>query len=753
MQQRTRSGASVRNTLRHGILTTPALCLLAAGAQSQDTETASGAIINEVVVTAQRRSESIQDVPIAITAVSADTLQDQNVKGVEGYFALTPNVSFRTEGSRDRKELSMRGVSNQLNPYSGVRPATYAFYIDEFNVVAGTSNPQIVDLERIEVLRGPQGTYFGRNAVGGAINVITRKPTDEWYGEIGLDYSSHDTRRAQGVINVPIAEGVLALRASGQIESSDGWIENVNPTGGGNEYDYNTGRVQARLTPNDRLTWDFTYSYSDEETGMRVGVPTGFITATWRSVYYGNAPGDIADPDGVGFYPDNTDRVNFNRPQSVGSQYEWVSSRAVYEFDDVSLTAVVGRIESELFNYGDVDGGSHDFYYEDLLLERSSTSGELRLQSLGSKTLEWSIGAAIGEDTGDLDQSTYHGAESPQGFPEGFEVTGSDSKTTSKYWAVFGQATWRFADHWHLVLGGRYSYEEVDTYAVTRSNTIQTGINDRTVDFDDFSPRFTLGWEPAPNVLAYVTASRGFKSGGTQTSNNINLSNQFEPEILWNYEAGLKLDLFDRRLRLDGTVFYMDWKDVQQLIRFQYLDEEGNIRAVSGIANAAKATSYGVELSADAAVTERLRLSGQVGYLRAKYDEYPAALIDGLVLDLSGKPLVDAPRWTMGAQAQYTAPLTETFEGFVRAEWNYRDEALSNSYVYRYWEYPFIAPSYHVANLRVGFQSDKLRIVAYAENLFDEDYFTNSYEKAFYSGVQVEPSTRIFGIGLNYKFQ
>jgi iron complex outermembrane receptor protein len=254
-------------------------------------------------------------------------------------------------------------------------------------------------------------------------------------------------------------------------------------------------------------------------------------------------------------------------------------------------------------------------------------------------------------------------------------------------------------------------------------------------------------------VLAYVTASRGFKSGGTQTSNNINLSNQFEPEILWNYEAGLKLDLFDRRLRLDGTVFYMDWKDVQQLIRFQYLDEEGNIRAVSGIANAAKATSYGVELSADAAVTERLRLSGQVGYLRAKYDEYPAALIDGLVLDLSGKPLVDAPRWTMGAQAQYTAPLTETFEGFVRAEWNYRDEALSNSYVYRYWEYPFIAPSYHVANLRVGFQSDKLRIVAYAENLFDEDYFTNSYEKAFYSGVQVEPSTRIFGIGLNYKFQ
>jgi iron complex outermembrane receptor protein len=738
---------------RRGALLVPALYLLAAPAQSQEVAAPAERTIDEVVVTAQRRSESIQDVPIAITAVGAETLENQNVKGVEDYFALTPNVSFRSDGSRDRKDLSMRGISNQLNPYSNVRQATYAFYIDEFNVVAGTSNPQIVDLERIEVLRGPQGTYFGRNAVGGAINVITKKPDNLWYGEIGLEYSSFDTRGGHGVINVPVIDGVLALRASGQIETSDGWIKNINPIGGGNDYDYVTGRVQARFTPNDRLTWDFAYSYSDEETGMRVGVPTGFITATWRSVYYGNAPGDITDPDGVGFYPNNRSRVNFNRPQKVGSQYDYFSTRAVYEFDNVALTAVAGRIESDIFNYGDVDGGSHDFYYEDLLLERSSTSGELRLQSLGQKTFEWSIGASIGEDKGTLDQSTYHGAESPQGMPEGMETTGADSVATSKYWAVFGQATWRFADHWHVVLGGRYSYEEIDTWGVTRSNEVLTGINDRAVDFDDFSPRVTLGWEPSSNVLVYATASRGFKSGGTQTSNNINLTNEFKPEILWNYEAGLKLDLLGRRLRLDGTVFYMDWKDVQQLIRFQYLDENGAIRAVSGIANAAKARSYGAELSADAAVSERLKLSAQVGYLRANYEKYTAALIDGLVLDLSGKPLVDAPRWTLGAQAHYTYPITSTFEGFVRAEWNFRDEALSNAYVYRYYQYPFIAPSYHVTNLRVGVEGAKLRVVAYAENLFDENYFSNSYEKAFYSGVQVEPSRRVFGISMTYKFK
>ncbi len=737
--------------MRYGALVAPALCLLAVPAQSQE---GSGKTIDEVVVTAQRRSESIQDVPIAITAVGAETLRDSNVKGIEDYFALTPNVSFRSDGSRDRKDLSMRGISNQLNPYANVRPATYAFYIDEFNVVAGTSNPQIVDLERIEVLRGPQGTYFGRNAVGGAINVITKKPdSSDWYGEVGLDYSSHDTRGGHAVVNVPVVDGLFALRASGQIEESDGWIDNINPVGGGNDYDYKTARVQARLTPGDNLTWDFAYSYSDEKTGMRVGVPTGFITATWRAVYYGNQQGNITNPDGVGFYPQNDDRVNFNRPQKVGSEYDYASTRAVYEFENVSLTAVVGKISSDVFNYGDVDGGSHDFYYENLLLKRESTSGELRLQSLGTDNIEWSIGASVGEDTGRMRQYTYHGRESPQGRPEGTETTAGESDASSNYWAVFGQATWRFADQWHMVLGGRYSYEEADTFAVSRSNGVLTGINDRTVDFDDFSPRFTLGWEPASNVLAYVTASRGFKSGGTQTSNNINLSNEFKPETLWNYEAGLKLDLLGRRLRLDGTLFYMDWKDVQQLIRFQFLDNTGAIRAVSGIANAAKASTYGAELSADAAVTERFKLSTQIGYLRAKYDDYPAALIDGLVLNLSGKPLVDAPRWTFGVQGQYTMPLSSTLEGFVRTEWNYRDEALGNPYVYRYYQWPFITPSYHVTNLRVGIEGEKLRMVAYAENLFDKDYFLNSYEKAFYSGVQVEPSTRIFGVSVSYKFQ
>jgi iron complex outermembrane receptor protein len=196
----------------------------------------------------------------------------------------------------------------------------------------------------------------------------------------------------------------------------------------------------------------------------------------------------------------------------------------------------------------------------------------------------------------------------------------------------------------------------------------------------------------------------------------------------------------------------MDWSDVQQNILFQYLATDGSIRAVSGIGNAAKASSYGAELSADAAITERFKLSAQVGYLKAKYDDYPNALIDGVVVDVSGKSLINAPRWTLGTQAQYTAPLFADYEGFVRAEWNYRDEVLSSAFALRYEVFPFISPSYNTANLRIGAESQRLRVVAYAENLFDANYYSNAYEKAFYSGVQVEPSTRTFGLSIGYKF-
>jgi iron complex outermembrane receptor protein len=732
-------------TIAVGLVAVPLLAAAPALAQESGLE--------EVTVTAQRRSESLMTVPIAISAITGAAIERQNMQSVEDVLANVPNVSFVSLGSRDRKEISLRGISNQLNPFTDVRSSTYAFYIDEFNVAVGTSNPEILDLERIEVLRGPQGTYFGRNAVGGAINVITKAPTNEWFSEVGVGYGNFATTEAHLIVNAPVIDDKLAIRASGQVRETDGWIKNINPVGGGNDGEFNTARITARFTPNDRLTWDLNYSYTDGEEGMRVGVPTGFLTATWRAVYYQNRPGNVASPDGVGFYPANDDRVNFNRPQRVGSDFDYVSSRLQYDFDAVTLTAVAGRLTSSLFNFGDVDGGSIDAFYEDLKIDRESTSGELRLASRNPQKIEWSVGAIVGQDSGLQDQSTFHGAQSPLGRPNGVEVTGADSDTTTDYWALFAQATWNISDAWKLVVGGRYSEEEVDTLGQTRSNGIITGNNDRAAKFDDFSPRATLSWSPADLGLIYATASKGFKSGGTQTTGTAQLRNEFDPEELWNYELGWKVDLLDRRLRLDVSAFYMDWKDVQQFIRFQFIDQTtGLLRGVTGVDNATSATSKGVEFSVNGVITDNLRVGAQVGYLDAKYGQYTNALIDGSVINASGKRLINAPEWTLGANAEYSRKMFGDNDGFVRAEWIHRSEQLSNTFALRYEVFPFISPSYDVVNLRAGLGNERWNVNLFAENVLDEQFFSAAYEKAFFSGVQVEPSVRNYGIEVRYRF-
>lgn len=722
--------------------------LVASPSQAQGV--AQGVVLEELVVTAQRRSQSIQDVPISVTAIGADAITKQNIQTIEDYFAITPNVSFVNNGSRDRRDLSIRGISNQLGAYDDVRPAAYAFYINEFNVIAGTSNPEILDLERIEVLRGPQGTYFGRNAVGGAINIQTKKPDDEWFGQVGAGYASFNTRRFDAIANVPVVEGLLAFRAAGQIEKTDGSIKNINALGGGNEAEYKTARVIARLTPNERFTWDLTYSYTDEETGMRSGVPTGVLTATWRSLYYQNRPGDIADPDGVGFFPANRSQVNFDRPQKVGSKFQYVSSNMVYNFDAATLTAVAGYLDSKVFNYGDVDGSSHDFFYEDFNLDRDSVSGELRLQSTAEGPIEWSVGAMYGRDSGQTDQATYYGTQNPLGQVPGKTITTFVTDSTSTYHAVFAQGTWHFAERWSVVAGGRYSYEKIDRHLINTSNGVQTNDSRREKSFKDFSPSVTVSVKPTDDSLLYATVSKGFKSGGVQTS-ELSLKNDYAPETLWNYELGAKFELFDRRLRFDGSVFYMDWKNVQQSVRFQYLDG-GKLVSVSGIDNAAKAYTYGAEVNVDALLTPQLRVGATGGWLEAKYDKYEAALIDGAIINASGRRMINAPRWTLSANAEYTVPLFADYAGFVRGEWNYRGESLSSNYALRYPIWPFISPGYHNVNLRLGIENEHLRVIAFAENLFDAKYFSNAYEKAFYSGVQVEPSHRRFGVNLSYKF-
>jgi iron complex outermembrane receptor protein len=723
-----------------------------ANAQTANSADAESDDLFEVIVTSQRRQESLQRVPSAITAVTSEMIEKSNIRGIEQILAQAPNVSFVSNGSRDRKDISIRGVSNQLDPYLDVRPAAYAIYIDEFNVTEGTSNPQVLDLERIEVLRGPQGTYFGRNSTAGAINVTTKRPTNDFGWEASVGASSFSTQTASAIVNVPVVDDKFAFRLSAQKEKSDGNVKNVNAIGGGNDTDYTAARIVGRLTPNEYFSNDTVFSVSRERNGMRAGVPSGYLTATWRNVYYQNRPGNIADPDGVGFFPNNTDLTNFNRPQSVGTDFYYVSNRSVLNFDDVSVTAVVGYLSSEVFNKGDVDGGSRDLFYETGVLDHTSTSGELRLQSTGEQRLEWSLGTTIGKDTGSTWQETRSGAARPLNRIPDTVGNRTESKGSNKSFALFGQGTFHFTDALAGSIGVRYTKDKING-ALRRfglGGVVVTDDTNRSKTFGDFSPRFNLTYTPSDNLMLYATASKGYKSGGVQTLQLLTTL-FYNPEHLKNYEAGIKFTSLGGRLRGDFSAFRNDWTDVQQQTRFQVIDAMGAITPVTGINNAAGAESEGVDGSIDFKATANLSLHAHVGYVTGKFTSWPNALIDGQFVNATGRPLVNAPKWTGGVSGEYRRTVFGDFEGFIRPEYRLRSEKLSSVLGIRYFEYPFISPGYSVYNLRAGIDNGKWSVTAYAENLTDKKYYENVYEKAFYSGVQLEPSYRNIGITVRYK--
>lgn len=706
--------------------------------------------LEEVIVTSQRRAQSLQDVPISITAFTDKDIASNNFQGIGDYFFRAPNVSFTSTGSRDRKEISIRGITNQLSSDNDVRASTFGFYIDEFNVSTGTVNPPILDVERIEILRGPQGTFFGRNSIGGAINMTTKMPNDQFFSEASADFSTFNTIDAHGILNVPLLGDKLAARLVGKFSHSDGNIKNINAIGGGNDSTYKYFRGTLRFVPTERLTVDFIGSYSNELVGMREGVPSGVLSVFARNIFFGGDPNAQALPDGVGFYPQNTNRVNFNRKQNVGNKYWYVTGRARFEADNFTVTSITGFINSDIILNGDIDGSSLDLAFENKPQSRDSLSQEIRIASKPGVRLDWTIGGIYARDRGNTDQETFAGADNPFGVPNGFRLTSTKTAGKSKSVAGFGEGVWHFTEALSFTFGGRLTYEKVKVVGFNTSGGNVNNQIDDTASFTNFSPRFSISYILNTNSTVYATVSRGFKSGGVQL--NLSIDNpSFDPETLWNYEAGIKTELFDRRLRINADGFYMDWSKLQTDFAFGVVDADGNIGFEQGIENAASAHSAGFEIEATALPVTGLITHVSVGYLEAKFDNFKKAFIEGQTVDLSGFRQPNAPKWTLSADAEYGFAVTDRFDAFVRVEWFHRSSIVATKNHLVLSGFPFQVPSFGNTNLRIGIDSELYSLVAYAENLFNQKYFTNAFQKAFVGGVNLEPSVQVFGLRLTVR--
>jgi iron complex outermembrane receptor protein len=489
---------------------------------------------------------------------------------------------------------------------------------------------------------------------------------------------------------------------------------------------------------------------------MREGVPSGvFSNFAGNVLFSGQFPdrdGDgLSDPfvDSIGFFPRNRTNTNFNAPQSIGTNVRNGVVRIDYERNDLLFTSITGIINSDFFLNGDIDGSSRDFFNEFRNLERQSVSTEFRIQNTDNSRLQWNIGLLYAEDDGDDWNRTFVGAEMVFGLPEFFLIDREDSAARNDTWAIFGQVDYDITDKLSVSVGGRYSEETKQSDISGFSGALVTVLSVKDT-FDDFSPRFALTYAASDTMTWYGTVSKGFKSGGVQIAPNPN-AETFEPETLWNYEVGLKADLFDQRLRLNAALFYMDWEDLQVSFQENLIDENGDFVLFGGVNNADSATSKGAEVTATALFSENLLVNLSVGYLDAKFDRF-TALIDGSNRLLDGRTIPNSPELTLGADAEYGFNYSDTWAGYVRLEWTYRDEIKPNTTSLIYPGFPWDVPSYDFVNLRIGAESRNLRLVAYAENLFDENYYTNAYQKAFASGLFIEPSFRTVGLRATYMF-
>jgi len=713
MSKRENVKAAVKCTVRATLLSaTSAVSLLglaggalaqSAGAPEEDLNA------NEVVVTARSRAERLVDVPDAITAFSAQQIENAGINELNDFVRLTPGVSLvESSQSPGIALLSIRGVGQQ---YQGEAPV--AVVVDGVQVISVSAiNQGLTDVERIEVLRGPQGALYGRNAIGGAINIVTREPTNEFEGGVRVGYANGNDEMVEGVISGPIIDDTLLFRLSGHYNDFDGTIE--NPVTGTNTNALSTGYLRLRLLarPTDALTLDFRASHDLTENAGYNGV-----------ILPGGDAGNFS-----------VDPVS-GREGSGRLTVDEVAFRATLNTPLGELSAATGFVNSEDESEYDLDLTTVDF----LDLNRQSTdiqawSQELRLTSTNAGPLRYTGGlfyAATERDrTTDVEVIP---------FALNLLADASDDNTA---WAAFAQINYDISDDLELTLAGRY---DVDDREQTNNLVASADPNYRvSEEFTMFQPKISLAYALAPDVTLYATAAQGFRSGGFNTPGPV-FDRVYDSEETTNYELGLKSIFFDGRLLLNVAVYSILYENQQ----VQLLDLGSGQQ---GIVNIPETESRGIEVEFAARLSDRLTFSGGIGYLDSEITNFTALPI------VEGNRPPFAPEYTYNLALDYTAPFSEDWDLVLRAAlsgqsgmyYEYYSRETNGALPYTLSE----QPAYTLVDLRATLRGPTWTLTAFADNALDEEYYPDASSNLItgFGDVAVQGRTRRYGVQIGYRF-
>jgi iron complex outermembrane receptor protein len=743
-----------------------ALPLRLAQAQDATDEVA----LQEIVVTAQKRTENLQDTPIAIAAISGQALERLNLANVASIAAQTPSIAYSEAGGE--AQIYIRGIGSNI--FSIGVDQSVATHID--GVYIGRANmglTQFLDVERVEVLRGPQGTLYGRNATGGAINIISRQPTDEVEGYASLLVGSFDRREVRAALSGPLGGGWSARVAVRGVQD-DGYTEDLDPRGSNKIDDTDLQAMRGTLRwAGESLTASLSVDYSEFSNGNTSIYP---IDNVGLAETFGAVPtGDIH-------------KTRNNTP----SFHDWQTGGATLNFDwqisdALTLSSVTGYREWDsdfLFN---TDGTEVEVTRSSFVYQSSQVSTELRLAGDYERG-NFIVGAFY------IDEDKFGGLGLVRaGFtpplvqaPRSFVFLADGSGQAS---ALFGEATYELTDQWSLTAGIRYNEEEKDDLLTSVTLLPDTellglfsprplpaptaaGTRNASRKWTAWTPRFVANWRPAEDQLYYASYSKGFKSGGFNDLSVINPP--FDPEFVKSYEIGAKTEWLDSRLRLNASAFYYDYTDLQVSVF-------ASLGAVTTTftTNAAEATVQGVELELQARPFRNLELAAAVSYLDATYDEFVTpygtctvanAALDsrcvgrpGLprLIDAAGNRLNNAPEWKGNLSATYGIDLAAGGRVSLFGQVSHQGRVFflpANTTV-------MSQAAYTLVDARVAYTSESgaLELAAFGRNLTDEDYFHNIVQFTSTSDGRRDPFNignalgypapgRLWGLELTYRF-
>lgn len=734
-----------------------------AGVGTQQSGTSDNQGLADIVITAQRRAENLQDVPIAVTALSTTELAGASIQGQLSLPKLTPNLNFTIVSAF--ASTYIRGVGTQFaNP--GLESSVSVYFDDIYIPRAGSAQFSFHDIERIEVLKGPQGTLYGRNATGGAIRIITVDPKPDFEGKASVTYGTDNRLQIDGVLNLPIAEGV-ALRLAAKHDENDGYSRNVAPNApqrrfqNRNEELY-TAKLLIEPADNFRIKLSGDYSRKDDREGV----------AFWN--LFPAAPEQIGAVLGGCVSPNFYDGCNDSIAQNKITQYGG-ELRIDVDFDTATVSSITGYRYEREYGRSDLDGTGADVQPAAGKPKTTQFTQELQVTSNSGNAINYVAGIYYLRERSQY-AFTVFGSAISGGFGPLFPqftdpVFMGFGGIEAQSFGPFAQLEYELTDRLKLTAGGRYTYERKKL----RFNYGGLGQVDRATGFPvpgtfirapfgacsavitsaceaeedlnivrKFTPKVTLSFTPIDPLMVYATFSRGFKSGGFNLP-SFGAVDSVQPEILDDYEVGFKFQ--EGPIRFNGAAFYYDYKDLQ----IQLTDQTtGGTR----VKNAAGARIWGVEADLTWAVSSNFEFGAGGGYLDSKYKNFvgdayvPCGQVAGLPestpeetvgkqaglaacaaqgglglalvggQSLSGNRLVNAPKFSGYLRGAYTLPVDGVGTFQLSSILNYRTVAYFDPAN----RFPDRKRALLSARVQWTSENERYYLALWGENLTDKKY-------------------------------